>query len=321
MNRAWSALRKRAVPLAVALLMAASTSAGAATGATPGFDTVQANAEKRPYVVEGSLAYTLFIPAKSSAVEPNRDFLAMEALAQKKRGLATAQVLGSVAAVRLWPLLIVVSNGRAAAAPIKLVSEASRNYKESASLIEQAEQARRTATCADAVTASAPGGLEKLAESLASDALQSVLQKGIERAAHSRLQSSAMLIAAERGENIPAERALAEASQRQVSSLLEIDMSDVRVAIDSSTDHPGDCRIQVLTNSDIRVWNVGDRSVVFADQPPTSYGKVIVSIAELPALVDQPRALQARVANQYEDLVVGSLNSPNLKFPAAQDGQ
>ena len=111
MNRTWSALRKRAVPLAVALLMAASTSAGAATGATPGFGTVQANAEERPYVVEGSLAYTLFIPAKSSAVEPNGDFLAMEAAAQKKRGLATAQVLGSVAAVRLWPLLIVASNG------------------------------------------------------------------------------------------------------------------------------------------------------------------------------------------------------------------
>jgi len=320
-RRTLSALTERAASLAVASLLAV-TSAGAATGSTHEFDTVQARAEERPYVVEGSIAYTVILPSAPAAVEPTRDFAALEAAARKKRDQATVQVLGSVVALRLWPLLVVVSNGRAATAPFKLVSEASRNYKDSANLAEQAEQARQTAGCVDALAASAPRAVEKLAEALTSDALLLELRDRVERAAQSRVQSSPVLIAAARGENnAPAEPALAEASRRQVSNLLEIDINEIRVAVDSTGARSAGCLIRVVTDADVRVWSVDNRSVVFADHPPASHGEVVVSVAELAALLDQPRALQARLANQYEDLVLGSLSSAKLRFSAAPSRQ
>src|SRR5262249_48483744 len=143
--------------LALGLIFVAVTSAGAATSSMHRFDPDQARAEEHPYVVEGSIAYTVILPAAAAAAEPNRDFAAI------------------------------------------------------------AEQARQTAACADALTASTPGAVEQLAEALASDALLPELQYRIERAAQSRAQSSPVLIGGARGENdSPAETALADASQRQV---------------------------------------------------------------------------------------------------------
>jgi hypothetical protein len=167
------------------------------------------------------------------------------------------------------------------------------------------------------LAAAIPSLPQSISSALAIDALRPELQERIEIALQKRTRESPIVLAPVRGENAPAEPALAEASQRALRHLLEVEVNEVRIAVESVGDQPSGCRMRILTSADIRLWDVSARSTIFSQHAVGPGAELTVSMDELPVILDQPRALRARVINQYEDIIVGVLDSPRLKFSAA----
>lgn len=315
MNRNLSSKARTALSLAAGLVAGVLWS-GAALAMKPASEQVA----EHLYVVNGDVGYVVFLPPATSVADPTRDIASMEAAARKKEDQAGKAAAVTIASIPLYPLLLVIgrADGQAALVPFVGAYATYRHSRDAATLREQIEQARRGATCGDMLLASAPGLAERLPEALASDALLQDLQGRVESATQSRARTASPVTAA-RGENsIPAEPALDRAAEQHLPHLLEVDVSEIRITVESPAERPTDCRIRVTTSADIRVWNVAERRVAFHDHRTGADAELTVSGEELPSILEQPRALRARLVNIYGDLIADTVGSPKLEFMAAE---
>jgi hypothetical protein len=123
------------------------------------------------------------------------------------------------------------------------------------------------------------------------------------------------MLSAGRGDEDSMASALTKASNNRLANVLEIHVGEIRFVADSQG---AACAYKIVSSVDVRLWNVSDRRVVSSDQTAARDAEVVLSLPELPALLEQPRALQARLANLYEETVLAALNHPRLRFAGAE---
>jgi hypothetical protein len=111
-----------------------------------------------------------------------------------------------------------------------------------------------------------------------------------------------------------AEKLLAEAARLQLRDLVEIDIESMSLVVEPVPGVDAGCACKIATRAGIRLWNVAGSRVVFEDNLQEA---MPVQVDELALLLAQPRALRARVAIWYGDLVLASMARANVRFSQA----
>ena len=262
----------------------------------------------------------MIVTTPPPSIENPADSLpAAEGAARTKRELANRGVAVTLLTVATAPLALFAAAYppaiKLAALPFMAAAETARVSDSAVQLEQNATRLRQATACMQALAAEVPLLPERLAPAVASEALVSELQDRADKALRLRVAESPVVLAAGRGDEDLMASALTEASKDGLANLLDIHVGEIRFVADSQG---ATCAYKIVTSVDVRLWNVNDRSIVASDRTSANDAELAVSLSELPALLEQPRALQARLANLYEETILSALNNPRLRFAGVE---
>jgi hypothetical protein len=302
-----------------ARLSLATLALGWASVCVAGPETAAGRAQEQPYVVAAPIGLIVTTPPPLSIDDPAASLPAAEAEARTKRAHANGSAAATLLAAVFSPLAVLGLAYPPALAfgayPFMGVAATVRANESATQLEQSAARLRQATACMQALAAEVPSLPERLAPALASEALLSELQDRGDRALRFRVAESPVMLSAGRGDEDSMASALTKASNNRLANVLEIHVGEIRFVADSQG---AACAYKIVSSVDVRLWNVSDRRVVSSDQTAARDAEVVLSLPELPALLEQPRALQARLANLYEETVLAALNHPRLRFAGAE---
>ena len=267
-----------------------------------------------PYVVDRVPGLAVALPVKSTVGEPSGDPDALEAAAREKHDMASKQAGFAALTLLIAPLGLFSYNPQAVAAPFVLSYRAMKSKEGAERLDDDAAHLRKKIGCFEKIVDDHPGLRERLPDALNDGALLREFRDRIGTAIELRTNHLPISVAGAHDEALGGEKLLAEAARLQLRDLVDIDIESMSLVVEPAPGADAGCTCKIATRAGIRLWNVAGSRVVFQDDLQEA---MPVQADELALLLDQPRALRARMAIWYGDLVLASMARANVRFSQA----
>ncbi len=279
------------------------------------------------YKVDGTIG--LVVTAGATAVKvaaaDSTAATSLDAAAKKKRKEQSLGVGVTAFTILVAPLAILAPLYppaiQLAILPFEAIGATSKAGQEADHLEQAAAKTRLDAACSDQLAASNPELPEKLQRAVAGDSLLSAIRTEVLESVQARTGMPVVPLDAQHSEDDSSRRdeVLKDAKAQAIDAVFAIDIQslDFRAAAVSEK-AGGGCRYAVTTTASLTWWNAKLGSLAYKADAFTHDVRLQLDSTDIPALVDRPEELRFQVARAYRDMVLPTLNAPNLKFANSQ---
>jgi len=300
-----------------ALLAAALLSACAAPQKKP---AIEAWPE---YQVRGSVGLVLNPPVTPiKLLTGNEDIARLESAAEKKRKEASRGVGVTAFTILTAPLAILAPLYppaiQLAALPFMAADATAKAGQEADRLKQDAAKARIDAACSERLAAAHPELADKLQRALAGDDLRQTLRTEVRDSLQLRTHVPVALMDAWHDGASRPDVFLKEAEERQLPTVLEIEIQSIDFGAEAIDNNPEDCRYKVMASANLAWWNIAARLHAFRADSLAHGVRIQLDAVDLPALADRPEELRLQLARGFRDVVIATFDTPTLKFSEAR---
>lgn len=272
------------------------------------------------YQVSGSVGLVFNPPVTPvKLVTGSEDVARLESAAEKKRKEASMGVGVTAFTILTAPLAILAPLYppaiQLAALPFMAADATAKAGQDADRLKQEAAKARLDVACSEQLAAAHPELAENLQRALAGDALRQALQSEIRDSLQVRTHVPVALMDAWQDGASRPDVFLKEAEERQLPTVVEIEIQSIDFGAEASDSNPANCRYKVMASANLAWWNVATRLHAFRVDSLAHGARLQLDAVDLSALVDRPEELRLQLARGFRDIVIATLDAPTLKFP------